>query len=372
MRQILTRTFLIAFGFFATVSVSEAASLYIDPPRSELNRGDAIELSVRLDVDEDAQECVNAVDAVVTYTENIEPVDVSIGDSIFSIWVEQPKIDKENRTITFAGGMPNGYCGRVSGDPRLTNNLVKLIFRAPGFTVGGNSSSDNPEATVQFTDLTAAYLNDGFGTKVSPRTFGATMYLSKTAGAGGIVDQWRRSVDEDVIPPEEFSIFLQKGDLEFSGKYYISFNTTDKQTGIDIYQVMEEPIDQLSSFAWGRADAPWVTARSPYVLEDQTLNSTIRVRAIDKAGNEYIATLLPDESLRTKSVSSGQTSLVVVFGIIILIILGCIGVIVTFVRERRKKLSIEAVESEAEDEVEIDDANEEFGDKETEEYEDDK
>lgn len=333
MRQVFIRTIFLGLLAFAVVADAEAASLYIDPPRSELNRGDAVELSVRLDVDEAAGECVNAIDAVISYTDNIAPVDVSVGDSIFSIWVEQPTINKEEKTITFAGGMPNGYCGRVSGDPRLTNNLVKLIFRAPGFTIGGGDS-DASQANVSFTDATVAYLNDGFGTRVTPRTFGASMQLSKTAGPN-IVDPWSQTVGQDETPPEEFSISLQKGGLEFSGRYYIVFNTTDKQTGIDLYQVIEEPIENLGAFRWSRTDAPWVTARSPYVLQDQSLNSTIRVKAIDKAGNEYIATLLPDESLRTTS--DNQLITYAVFGFIGLIILSCFGIVYMFVRQRMRK-----------------------------------
>lgn len=334
------RTFLVALGFFSIAGVTQAASLYIDPPRSELSRGDAVELAVRLDVDESTGECVNAVDTVISYTENIEPVDVSLGDSIFSFWVEQPTINKADRTITFAGGIPNGYCGRVAGDPRLTNNIVKLIFRSPGFTIGARSESN--EASVQFTDVTTAYLNDGLGTQVVPRLFGATMTLSPQAGSG-IVDPWRAAVSADTTPPEEFSIFLERDELAFSGKYYISFNTTDKQTGIDLYQIMEQPIEQFGTFNWGRADAPWIIARSPYVLEDQSLNSVIRVRAIDKAGNEYIATLLPEESLRT--ISQNQINTYVMFGIIGLIVLGCFGVIVVFVLQRIRKRKVKVDDS---------------------------
>lgn len=333
MRQVFIRTFFLGLFLLPLAPQAQAAALYIDPPRSELFRGDAIELTVRLDVDEAVRECVNAVDAVITYSENIVPVDVSIGDSIFSMWVERPTINQEERTITFAGGMPNGYCGRVAGDPRLTNTLVKLIFRAPGFTIGG-SNSDSTEGFVSFTEPTTAYLNDGFGTSVIPQMYGATMQVNRTAGSG-IVDPWRESVTADTVPPEKFSILLRKGDLEFSGRYYISFNTTDKQTGIDTYQVMEEPIEQFGSFNWGRADAPWITARSPYVLDDQTLNSVIRVRAIDKAGNEYISTLLPDETLR--STSKDQWMTYAVFSFIALIILGCLGVIAMFVRQYRRK-----------------------------------
>jgi hypothetical protein len=339
MRLLDTRIFLlILLGFTATVA--EAASLYIDPPFSELNRGDAVELSIRLDVDEATGECVNAVDGVISYSESIEPVDISIGDSIFSIWVEQPVINKESRTISFAGGMPNGYCGRVSGDPRLTNRLVNIIFRSPGFTIGGGGIDDS-SATVSFTEQTTAYLNDGFGTPVVPRIFGAELTLNRTVGPG-VVDPWREAVNADNIPPEEFSIFLSRDDLAFTNKYYIAFNTTDKQTGIDEYQVMEEPLEQLGSFGWGAADAPWITTRSPYVLKDQTLNSVIRVKAIDKAGNEYIATLIPEESMRTKQQNRMLT--IVIFVVIGLIAVGCVGVIATFVVQRRKRNKQESEE----------------------------
>jgi hypothetical protein len=65
---------------------------------------------------------------------------------------------------------------------------------------------------------------------------------------------------------------------------------------------MEEPLEDFYAFRWGRADAPWIITESPYVLVDQTLNSTIRVKAIDKAGNETIAVLVPDTAIRTLSI----------------------------------------------------------------------
>ena len=126
---------------------TDAASLYIDPASSSIARGDAIKLSVRLDTDEAAGECVNAVDGVIHYSENIAPVDISIGDSILSMWVEQPIINSIDRTITFAGGIPNGYCGRIAGDPRLTNVVAELVFRVPGLTIG---AGNNPIANISF------------------------------------------------------------------------------------------------------------------------------------------------------------------------------------------------------------------------------
>jgi hypothetical protein len=322
---------LVSLFFLGGVLDAHAASLYIDPAFSSLSRGDSITMAVRLDTDEATEECINAVDGVITYSENITPVDVSMGDSIFSIWVEEPVINKENRTITFAGGIPNGYCGRIPGDPRLTNTLVKLIFRSPGFSIGGTAGSST--ATVAFAPETTAYMNDGFGTKAELAMYGSSIDLSDTAGAT-LEDSWRDAVVTDTIAPEQFSIALEKGETAFQGKYYIVFNTSDKQTGIDQYQVIEEPLTSKWSFDWGRADAPWVTARSPYILDDQSLNSVIRVKAIDKAGNEYIATLVPEESMR--SISTQNIIMYAGLGLLALLVLAIAGTLARLFLKRRK------------------------------------
>ncbi|HMO78282.1 MAG TPA: hypothetical protein PKD95_03750 [Candidatus Paceibacterota bacterium] len=288
----------LALIFFA-VPVS-AATIYIDPGVATLNRGDAITAAVRIMPDKETGECINVVDAVVTYTDNIQPVDISIGKSIISMWVESPVINKDNRTITFAGGIPNGYCGRVDGDPRLTNVITEIIFRSPGMQVGGSGDGD---VRIDFGPETQVLLNDGEGTRAPLTTLGATFVLEKTAGGSGIVDEWRDVVRNDNLPPERFSIELVKDEegIDFSGRYYIVFNTSDKQTGISHYEIMEEPVLEFAQFKWGGVGVPWVRENSPYVLKDQTLNSIIRVKAIDKAGNEYIATYIPDESQKALS-----------------------------------------------------------------------
>ncbi|NCN11821.1 hypothetical protein GW937_00690 [Candidatus Kaiserbacteria bacterium] len=323
-------------------ALAEATSLYLDPPTSKLYRGDSMSLAVRLDTVEAEGECVNAVDAVITYAEGIEPVDTSIGDSILRIWVEEPTIDREARTITFAGGIPNGYCGRIQGDPRLTNVLAKIIFQSPGFSVGAGNTG---QALVSFTKDTTAYLNDGQGTKATLTTFPATIVLDTQAGQT-IANPWQAEVTADRVPPEDFSISLQRDEKAFSQKYYIVFSTTDKQTGVDHYQVMEEPSSRLGLFEWGRADAPWIETRSPYVLKDQSLHSVIRVKAIDKAGNEYIATLVPDESLKT--VTTG-TIILVVGVLFILTLLGMVlFVLLRSLHKRRSASAVAVAENDTE------------------------
>lgn len=318
---------LCAFSFTA-----QAATIYIDPSFKTLNRGDSITAAVRIMPDKDASECINVVDAVLTYSDNIQPVDVSVGKSIFNVWVEPPTINHEEHTITFAGGIPNGYCGRVEGDPRLTNIIAEIVFRSPGLQIGG---SDDNQAYIDFAPETQALLNDGQGTRAPLNFLGSTITLEKTAGPG-IVDDWREMVREDNVPPEEFSIVLTKEDVAFSGNYFIVFSTTDKQTGISHYEVMEEPAEEFKHFSWGGVDAPWVKANSPYVLKDQSLNSIIRVKAIDKAGNEYVATLIPDETMQT--ISRNQVYNYVFLGVVVMVLLIVAGGAWFFIRKRKRKV----------------------------------
>lgn len=86
----------------------------------------------------------------------------------------------------------------------------------------------------------------------------------------------------DIIPPEEFIPEIGQDPSMFGGKYFLSFATTDKTSGIDYYEVRE-----------GKQD--FKKTSSPYLLEDQSLGKEIIVRAYDKAGNERIAEIIPLE-----------------------------------------------------------------------------
>ncbi len=317
---------LFVFAYLALPLTSQAALLYFDPGEASVYRGDTVTLALRLDTDEG--ECINTVDSVITYGEGIRAVDVSRGDSILNLWVEDPKINETDRTITFAGGITGGYCGRAAGDPSLTNVIAHIVFQSPGFSVGGG---DNRTASVEIADQSSVLLNDGFGTLADLRREGSVITLLSTPGMER-TDTWREEVSGDTAPPGDFAITLSQDPTAFSGQHFISWNTQDKQSGIDHYEVMEEPLEDFYAFRWGRADAPWIETESPYVLKDQTLNSTIRVKAIDKAGNETIAVFVPDEVLRTLSrdrlVTVGLLS-----GVFILLL--CVVVYVLLERKRR-------------------------------------
>lgn len=345
--------FLVVVCFFIDIGSAQAASLYMEPNNTEIKRGDTIAVAVRLDTDEASDECVNVVDATIKYPENIEPVDTTRGNSILSVWLEEPVINKAERTITFAGGIPNGYCGRIPGDPRLTNVVVELLFRSPGMLVGAVSDLD--AATIEFGPETRVLLNDGFGTEATLETYGTTINLLKEVG-NTITNEWSDRIEADTIPPEEFTIELVRTPNAFSNRYIIVFGTTDKQSGIDHYEVLEEPFDEFELFQWGAETAPWLTTRSPYELKDQSLNSTIRVRAIDKAGNEYVATLVPDESQRSMSTQSKLLVALIVAGVGGLLLVGFL----TSVLLRRRKVSEDVEYDDVEEELSDDDDTEDY------------
>lgn len=240
----------------------------------------------------------------------------------------------------FAGGIPGGYCGRIPGDPSLTNVILKLALQSPGFTIGGGDNTKSPRLWLD--DSSQVLLHDGYGTPATLKLQDATIHLLDTAGSE-VLDEWRGDVQNDTEQPSDFSITLTRDDFAFNNKYFIVFNSSDKQSGIDHYEVMEEPFSEFYTFKWGRADAPWIRTESPYILKDQTLNSTIRVKAIDKAGNSRISTLVPDTALR--SMSQNSLMLWSLIGGTILLILVLAYFAFWMIRKRRRE-NVEVLEEE--------------------------
>ncbi|MBP6855159.1 MAG: hypothetical protein KBD26_03330 [Candidatus Pacebacteria bacterium] len=212
-------------------------------------------LSVLLDASGDD---INAIEGTLYYDDNFfELVDIVDGNSVVTSWVKKPV--EEGGKITFSGIMAGGYLGTI--EP-LTNNvgpgvLFELILLPK--TEGSGS--------VTLTD-TIVYKNDGLGTSKNI----ATKDISIESNINGFSDYIESA---DNIRPLVFSPIISKNPDMFENRYFLVFDTQDKESGIDHFEVRE-----------GRRD--WVLAESPYVLQDQTLKSHIRVKAVDKAGNERV------------------------------------------------------------------------------------
>lgn len=259
------RLAILVFLVGALPVAAHAATLYLDPGAGTFGPGDTFAVDVRLNTDK--SQCINAAHVEVDYpTATLRAVDFGRGDSIFSLWITDPQLDPESGTVTFEGGIPGGYCGRIPGDPAITNVLGKIIF-----TVVGSSTKT---AVVHITSGSALYENNGLGTKAVPQTQDATVTIAPSRVLSG--NQWIDEVSADTIPPEPFTVHVESTRDVFDGRYYAAFSTVDKQSGLDHYEIFEK--------------GGWSRVTSPHVLADQSLKGGVQVRAIDKAGNIRLGT----------------------------------------------------------------------------------
>ncbi len=203
----------------------------------------------------------------------LQAVDFSQGNSILTLWVKPPTIEPAAGAISLAGGIPGGYCGKVLGDLTQSNLLGRAVFR-----VAANPTQNSARLTLD--ENSRVFLNDGLGTTVKPQIKGAVFDISAEKPTASPQNQWQTEIKNDVIAPETFKIEIGRDPSIFDGQYFITFSTVDKQTGLDRYEVKEG--------FW-----PWRKTASPYLLKNQRLTDIIKVKAVDKAGNERIATLGP-------------------------------------------------------------------------------
>jgi hypothetical protein len=256
------------------------ATLYLEPKEGEYKLGDHFGVKIRIDPE---GECINTISVDLSFPNDILVLEgIDLGESIVTIWVDKPSsldIKKINETgkIHFSGGIPGGYCGRIPGDPGLTNMVAELRFYIPSMIVG---EAKEETGEIKILESSQVFLNDGKGTLAKLNLQDSKIKILPIAGGG--LNEWREKLLKDTTPPEPFEIQIQRDPAIFDGKYFIVFYTIDKETGVDYYMVKE-------------GEREWKIAKSPYLLENQNLDEEIKVKAVDRAGNETIATLYPEK-----------------------------------------------------------------------------
>ncbi len=303
--------FIILLLLFLPLS-SWAAILYLEPAEGQYYRDDIFIVKIRIDTE---GECINTIKADLSFPQDVlEAIDFSQGDSILALWISQPEIDQSAGLISFIGGVPGGYCGRIPGDPGPSDLLGKIIFKVIG--VKENS------AEVRFLDNSQVLLNDGLGTEATLNTQRAVLTLLSGISPNP-KKEWQEELTEDTIPPETFEVEIVRDPGIFEGKYFITFVTVDKQTGLDYFEVKE-----------GEGD--WQRENSPYLLKDQNLQSKILIKATDKAGNKRIIEYTP--------VLEKKLSLYF-FYLYSVIVLALLGLIWWFIRRRIKRQTPESMDT---------------------------
>jgi len=284
--KLLVVVFSFALLAFSLMLVKPAlgAILYLEPSRGTYQPGDTFGAEIRIDAEGECinvaevnlsfsaeGECINVAEVNLSFSKDIlRAVDFSQGNSIITLWIKQPAINQESGLVSFSGGIPNGYCGQAIGDPKKSNLLGKVIFKVPEMAAGESKKF----AEAKFLNTSKVFLNDGQGS-LAQLTAKSAIFTILTEKVEILKDEWQKETEKDSIPPEEFLPLISKDPTVFKGKYFITFSTTDKQTGIDHYEIRE-----------GNRD--WKIVVSPYILENQKLTDDIWVKAVDKAGNERV------------------------------------------------------------------------------------
>lgn len=280
--------FLISIFLFSPMASFAAVALRLDATSPDINVRDTFIVTIRINTE---GECINAISAQLKFDPSVlKVVDFSTGQSLLSLWTEPPAVDKTNGTISFSGGIPGGYCGRIAGDPGMTNILGKAVFTTSD-TLAVKSLPSETRIEIPKAEV---LLNDGMGTKTNTVSHALNLIIADKGGA--LKNEWLSEVRGDTIAPELFSIEVFRDPKIQDGKYFIAWASTDKQSGVDHYEVLETNPWKFGFFTSDDRKSYWTVAESPYFLKDQNLRSKIMVKAIDKMGNERIAEYNPNTS----------------------------------------------------------------------------
>ena len=220
--------------------------------------------TVRVDILLDSTIPTNAFSGTVSYSKTmLEPIAVSDGDSIVSLWVTHPVVPAIGASIPFAGITPGGFSGNGGV-------LFSVLFRAKTSGIA-NVSLGNDIQVLR---------NDGAGGK-EPVILKSLVLSISSKSSGGYTEP------VDHTPPEPFTAYQGSDPQLFDGKNYLVFMAVDKGSGVDHYAVAES---RVPSFLFWLFSPSWhAPAISPYVLADQNLTSAVYIKAVDRAGNERLS-----------------------------------------------------------------------------------
>lgn len=263
------------------------ATLYLIPDSGIYYRGDTFLAEIKLDTE---GEYINAVEVGLSFPKDVlEVVDFSKGNSVLTLWLKEPEFSSENGLVSFIGGTPAGYQGP-------DGTLGKIVFKIRETDAKQNAKLTQ-NAGIKFLGNSQALLNDGLGTKANLKTRGANFDILSGGQENMVKDEWGETLKKDTVPPEPFDVGVNQDENLFGGKYFLTFSTVDKQTGIERYE-LSKTRGNLTGLLLKllKIRKKWETIKSPYVLKNKDIKKEIEVKAVDKAGNYRTVALMPAPS----------------------------------------------------------------------------
>ena len=226
-----------------------------------------IQENVILSLSLTSEEHINAIKLTINFPDALLDVqDINIGGSIINAWIEKPYL-KSQGEIVMAGIIPGGFLGE-------NGKIVTINLKG----------KDNGFAQIYLSDL-EVLKNDGIGNNAYIQANPIQLKIHNL-----IFEQQNNDELNDTEIPEDFKPEIARDKNIFQNKWFIVFNTQDKDSGMDHYEILEQ-----RPWRWFKSN--WVKAISPYELRDQSLKSIIFVKAIDKVGNERTIKIEPQNHI---------------------------------------------------------------------------
>lgn len=336
--------------FSAPFSAVQASALYILPQSQNIYIGDSFLADVSIDTGEEE---INAIEGAIIFPEEkLEVIDVIKGDSIIGLWIKEPNYSSKKGEIYFSGGMPKGFKGQGSifkinfrtRENTGNKNFAEVFFKdnlrvflndgratpaknevlSGTYNIISRTADELNIVSVSHPDINKWYSNNVLNLHWDIKEDAQYSYiLSKDAltEADDIPDrpegelQWmgdmkyegledgiyyfyvkekpfgenwnRNTVFRSMIdttPPEKLTAEI----AEIEGKRYAVFSAQDASSGIDHFEISESGNKGYFGI-FSRREGDWKIAANPYLLENQTLSDNIKVKAVDKAGNQLAA-----------------------------------------------------------------------------------
>lgn len=271
-KKILLIVFVGFAVFLSMVKISRAATVFFRTDDDKINPGRVFTVDVLADAGTDN---LNAFEGKILFSQNLNLENINDGDSVVNFWAEKPHVleyaSNGNKIIGFSGITPGGFTGVLG--PFQGTRPGKLF----SFSL---SSQSNGYFEINGNDVNFL-LNDGQGNPADISVVPLKISVTGDAAAPSSTTKINRSLSM----PETFTPQIASDPTIWDGRYFLVFNTKDKETGIARYEVAETKDEN--------GEKEWVPTESPYLLKDQSLSSHIFVKAVNKAGNERIEELKP-------------------------------------------------------------------------------
>jgi hypothetical protein len=280
--------FICVIALFISVQ-ADAVSLYFEKPENDIKVGDTVILNVYIDSGDTE---INGVEGVVKVSGPVTITNLNVAGSVFSLWPNKPSLSGDE--VSFVGGSVSGFFGKK-------NKVFSIVFKSSDI---GKVNFSLKEGDV--------FLNDGNGTKLAILGTKQSFDILKSNNKSN--NQLADLILSDKIAPESFKIELGRDDSVYEGKYFVSFYTTDNDSGVNRYEVRENNLAAVRS-------------GNTYILEDQSLKGRIEVNVIDNAGN-----------IRTEVLNLKKENNIKYFTILIALVIIVLALLIGIYLKFKKKL----------------------------------